>query len=518
MNRFQFVADHQRRHGVKRLCDILGIARSSFYYWRRTAADRAGRQAADARLADRIRAVHRNRTAPTGPRGSPPSSVRRAVRRSTTSVSPGSCGRPESKRSACSVGTAPPSPTRRGQGAGPDRPRLHRRKPEHEVRRRHHLPAHPRREVLLSRDRDRPRLTPSGRVGHRRPHARGSCHRRPGGSGPNPRQPHRVDHAHRPRSPVHEQGLLRSMQVSRGPTEYECGRVQRGQRSRGVLQRDLQTRDTPGPKELAQRAPGPTRRLPMAQPLQHPTPALPPRTPQPHHLRSRTRSTTNYAGISHITRVQDPGSRPEPSYAAPRSFNVRSTTPTPSPFHDGPCPPGRCLCLAGSSVPHLPGRMSTSGESATPQGGRSPVPREHSSEPALRPLPHRPMPGRPATASRRHQAAIANDQTSPEIPAHHRRILGQWDRCSSHVGHAHKRSRSEGASAMAEARTPRPKSGSQGLAGHRTMSGRGMSIRPPQPAGARMPYGPRGLPPRPDVRKEPLLPHPGEGSGGARPV
>ncbi|WP_424876948.1 IS3 family transposase [Streptomyces sp. SLBN-8D4] len=59
VNRFQFVADHQRRYGVKRLCAILGIARSSFYYWRRTAADRAARQAADARLASRIRAVHR---------------------------------------------------------------------------------------------------------------------------------------------------------------------------------------------------------------------------------------------------------------------------------------------------------------------------------------------------------------------------------------------------------------------------------------------------------------------------
>ncbi|WP_424883035.1 IS3 family transposase [Streptomyces sp. SLBN-8D4] len=59
VNRFQFVADHQRRFGVKRLCAILGIARSSFYYWRRTAADRAARQAADARLASRIRAVHR---------------------------------------------------------------------------------------------------------------------------------------------------------------------------------------------------------------------------------------------------------------------------------------------------------------------------------------------------------------------------------------------------------------------------------------------------------------------------
>ncbi|MGW5466301.1 IS3 family transposase [Streptomyces sp. NPDC003996] len=59
VNRFQFVADHHRRYGVKRLCAILNIARSSFYYWRRTAADRAARQAADARLAARIRAVHR---------------------------------------------------------------------------------------------------------------------------------------------------------------------------------------------------------------------------------------------------------------------------------------------------------------------------------------------------------------------------------------------------------------------------------------------------------------------------
>ncbi|MEV5850714.1 IS3 family transposase [Streptomyces sp. NPDC090493] len=59
VNRFQFVADHQRRYGVKRLCSILGIARSSFYYWRRTAAGRAARQAVDARLAARIRAVHR---------------------------------------------------------------------------------------------------------------------------------------------------------------------------------------------------------------------------------------------------------------------------------------------------------------------------------------------------------------------------------------------------------------------------------------------------------------------------
>jgi transposase InsO family protein len=58
VNRFQFVADHQRRFGVKRLCQVLGIARSSFYYWLATAPARAARQAADDRLAARIRAVH----------------------------------------------------------------------------------------------------------------------------------------------------------------------------------------------------------------------------------------------------------------------------------------------------------------------------------------------------------------------------------------------------------------------------------------------------------------------------
>jgi transposase InsO family protein len=58
VNRFQFVADHQPRHGVKRLCQILGVSRSSYYHWRSTAAARAARQATDVALADRIRAVH----------------------------------------------------------------------------------------------------------------------------------------------------------------------------------------------------------------------------------------------------------------------------------------------------------------------------------------------------------------------------------------------------------------------------------------------------------------------------
>ncbi|MFG2409499.1 IS3 family transposase [Streptomyces brevispora] len=60
MNRCQFVDDHQRRHGVKRLRDILGTSRSSFYDWRRTTAARTVRQSVEARLAAQIRKVHQD--------------------------------------------------------------------------------------------------------------------------------------------------------------------------------------------------------------------------------------------------------------------------------------------------------------------------------------------------------------------------------------------------------------------------------------------------------------------------
>ena len=62
MSRFQFVADSSTtyRHigGVKRLCELVEIERSSFYAWKAGAPARQARAAADADLTERIRAVH----------------------------------------------------------------------------------------------------------------------------------------------------------------------------------------------------------------------------------------------------------------------------------------------------------------------------------------------------------------------------------------------------------------------------------------------------------------------------
>ncbi|MFE7810367.1 IS3 family transposase [Streptomyces sp. NPDC057430] len=57
-SRFQFIEDHHRAWGVKRLCQVLEVARSSFYKWRAGRAARAAREQADVALAERIRAVH----------------------------------------------------------------------------------------------------------------------------------------------------------------------------------------------------------------------------------------------------------------------------------------------------------------------------------------------------------------------------------------------------------------------------------------------------------------------------
>ena len=68
MNRFQFVADHQHAYEVKRLCELLEIERSSYYAWLTAAPTREARAAADAELAEKIRAVHGQDTTMGAPR------------------------------------------------------------------------------------------------------------------------------------------------------------------------------------------------------------------------------------------------------------------------------------------------------------------------------------------------------------------------------------------------------------------------------------------------------------------
>ena len=57
MNRFQFVQDHRDAYGVKRLCQIVEVARSSFYAWIASAPSRAAKVDADTALAAKIRAL-----------------------------------------------------------------------------------------------------------------------------------------------------------------------------------------------------------------------------------------------------------------------------------------------------------------------------------------------------------------------------------------------------------------------------------------------------------------------------
>ena len=68
MNRFQFVADHRHAYEVKRLCEIVQVARSSFYAWLGAAPGRIARADADAALTERIRAIHDTDTAQGVPR------------------------------------------------------------------------------------------------------------------------------------------------------------------------------------------------------------------------------------------------------------------------------------------------------------------------------------------------------------------------------------------------------------------------------------------------------------------
>lgn len=55
MNRFKLVEDHKNAFGVKRFCEVIGIARSSFYAWVAPAPTCAAKVAEGASIAARIR-------------------------------------------------------------------------------------------------------------------------------------------------------------------------------------------------------------------------------------------------------------------------------------------------------------------------------------------------------------------------------------------------------------------------------------------------------------------------------
>jgi transposase InsO family protein len=59
VSRFQFVEDHRGAFGVKRLCRVLVVSRSGFYRWLEAALARLVRARDDARLARRIREIHK---------------------------------------------------------------------------------------------------------------------------------------------------------------------------------------------------------------------------------------------------------------------------------------------------------------------------------------------------------------------------------------------------------------------------------------------------------------------------
>ncbi|MFF2149709.1 IS3 family transposase, partial [Kitasatospora sp. NPDC058190] len=58
VSRFQFVEDHHRAFGVKRLCQVMEVSRSGFYRWRAGVDARVERERADQILAERIKEIH----------------------------------------------------------------------------------------------------------------------------------------------------------------------------------------------------------------------------------------------------------------------------------------------------------------------------------------------------------------------------------------------------------------------------------------------------------------------------
>jgi len=288
VSRFQFVADHQDAFEVKQLCTAVQIARSSFYAWQQAAAGRAQRAAADALLAEQIRAVHHQDKAYGAPRvtaelndGAPPQDrvnhkrIARVMRQH----------RIAGVRLRRRVRTTIP------QASDQKVPDLLKRDftaaaPHCMYVRGHHLPAARVRQEPLPCDRHRLLPPAHGRVGpgdHMRTDlittaltdalaTRGSL------AGV-------VFHADHGAWSIHLEGIRGALQPAPGPPVHGRGREQRRQRPRGGLQRHPQARAPARRSDLFRRAHLPPGGLPLGHPLQHPAPPLLVQLAVPEHLR-----------------------------------------------------------------------------------------------------------------------------------------------------------------------------------------------------------------------------------------
>jgi hypothetical protein len=290
VTRFQFVADHRDAFEVKRLCEIVDVARSSFYAWRAAAPTRAARAGHDAALAKRIRAIHDTDTA-------------QGVPRITAELNDGVPlgARVNHKRVARVM--------RQEQIAGL---RLRRR-----VRTTVPDPAEQRVPDLLGRDftAEAPNQRYVGDITYL-PIADGTnlylatvidCYsRRLAGwaiaehmrtdliidavDGPrHPRLAGGGDLPQRSRGPVRLEGLRPAVRRVGRHAVDGCGRDERRQRAGRVVQRHAQTRDPPRRAHLARLGDLSPRGVPVGNPLQHSPPPLVVRPASPDHLRAAAR-------------------------------------------------------------------------------------------------------------------------------------------------------------------------------------------------------------------------------------
>lgn len=148
-----------------------------------------------------------------------------------------------------------------------------------------------------------------GRVGGRRPHAHRARHRRPGGSGPESRHPRPIDHAHRRRSPVHESGLRRSLQVSRIRRSMSAVDSNADSALAESCNATFKRETLQNHKNRPNQPSDPTRRRPMTHPLQRPTPAPRPghSSPITYETALETPPTTLTPATQTVFRVREQG-------------------------------------------------------------------------------------------------------------------------------------------------------------------------------------------------------------------